>query len=195
MVVGLNQWIQASGMSNQVMAAGAIDIEWDGITSGERWNTPYVTRAWTDGFDSADNDTAIYFNFGACVGCPPYTSVNWVYSSFMPWTQSDIYYVSWQAKPAYAVPEIYLKDGRNSLQWYGISDFGVTHRGIRVDYSGLMTNLGSCNQRDPGRTGECRYIDLAPLDAYDQFLKTLNKDPATALADLRYVTDIRWQFR
>lgn len=195
MVVALNDWIRQNGMGSQVMAAGAIDIEWDSITTGERWNTPYVTRAWTDGFDSADNDQAIYFNFGACVGCPNYSSVTWKYSTAMPWTQSDIYYVSWQAKPAYVVPEIYLTSGRNALQWFGISQFGVWHRGIRVDFSGPMTNLGACDQRDPNRTGECKYIDLAPLDAYDQLLAALNADAATSLESMKYITDIRWQFR
>lgn len=69
MVVRLIQWVWSSGYSRQVSVAGAIDIEWDSQLTG--WNTPYVTYGWVNGFDNYDNGQAIFYNFGACVGCPP----------------------------------------------------------------------------------------------------------------------------
>ncbi len=196
MVTRLNQWAASSGYAHQVAVAGAIDIEW---ATNSGWNTPTVTRAWVDGFDSRDNGRYIYFNFGACVGCPIVPSPGWVYSSSMPWTQDHIYYVSWQAPPAYAVPEIYRNDGYLAKQWQAVSKYGAIYKQPigRIDFSGPMTQWQACQQRP---NNECTRtdgngLDNTPEEGWLQLYSALNSDPLTAQPVLRWVTDIRWQIR
>ena len=62
MVNRTNGWALSSGFSQQILFTGAIDIEWGQDSDGVyRWNTPYVTRGWTDAFDGNDNGTSVYF--------------------------------------------------------------------------------------------------------------------------------------
>jgi hypothetical protein len=196
MITRLNQWATANGYARQVAIAGAIDIEW---ASNSGWNTPSVTRAWVDGFDSRDDGRYIYFNFGACVGCPTVPSPSWIYSNAMPWTQDHIYYVSWQAPPAFAVPEIYRNDGYLARQWQAVSKFGAIYKQPygKIDFSGPMTQWQACKQR---QSNECTRtdgygLDNTPGEGWQQLYDALNSDPFTAQPVLRWVTDIRWQIR
>lgn len=197
MVTRLNQWAVSSGYAHQVAVAGAIDIEW---ASNSGWNTPAVTRAWVDGFDSRDNnDSLVYFNFGACVGCPIVPKPDWKYSDAVPWTQDHIWYVSWGAPPALTVPEIYRNDGYLAKQWQAISLYGVLYRPSygRINFPGPMTQWQSCQQRG-GK--ECTRtdgygLDNTPEEGWQQLYDALNSDPRTAQDVLRWVTDIRWQIK
>jgi hypothetical protein len=188
MVVRLIQWVWSSGYSRQVSVAGAIDIEWDSQLTG--WNTPYVTYGWVNGFDNYDNGQAIFYNFGACVGCPTSANPNWVYSSTNPWTQFDVYYVSYGAPPAWPLPEIYATSGVNARQWQAISRYGAIYLGRPMEFAGVMTQYQACQQR-----GGCSGINNTPEAGWKQLFDALNADPLTRQPILRWITDIRWQIK
>lgn len=196
MIDDLNATKMAEGYGGQVTFAGAIDIEWgqdyDGVY---RWNTPYVTRGWVDEFNAYNNDTSIYFNYGACIGCPITVSPSWKYSAVMPWTQEDVWYVSWGAQPAYVVPEIYRNDGYLALQWAAISKYGITQYKVsRIVFSGVMTQMQACVQRG-GSDPTCEVLDNTPEEGWYQLVYALNADPDTVSPYPRWSTDIRWQIK
>ncbi len=195
MATRVNQWAVTYGYASQVFIGGAIDIEWAGNTS---WNTPKVTRGWVDGFDSRDNnDSLVYFNFGACVGCPIVPSQTWKYSDAIPWTQEHIWYVSWGAPPAYVVPEIYRNDGYLAKQWQAVSEYGAIYKSRKIIFSGVMTQWQSCQQRP---NYECTRtdgygLDNTPEEGWLQLYTALNSDVRTLQDVLRWTTDIRWQIK
>jgi hypothetical protein len=189
LVNSLNVWAVQNHYASQVYVAGANDIEW----GGGSWNTYYVTRGWVDGFNDYDRGVHIYFNFGACAGCPTTinsTSRNWKYGD---WTMDAIYYVSYGAAPAYTVPEIYLNTGINAAQWAAMSKFGAVYKGARIDYVGPMTQYLACQVRSGDTT--CPQMDNTPQQGWQQLYDALNADPLTAQAVMRWVTDITWQVK
>lgn len=187
MVVRLWQWVQASGYASQVSVAGAIDIEWGLPATG--WNTPYVTYGWVQGFNDYDQGQVVYYNFGACAGCPTTANPSWVYASANPWTQFDIWYVSWGAAPAWPLPEIYLSNGVNARQWWAVSLYAALYQGGRMDFAGVMTQSQACQQRG------CSTDDNPPEVGWKQLFDALNADTRTAQPVLRWITDIRWQIK
>ena len=193
----LNTWAVNEGYAGQVYVGGAIDIEWavNDLTKNIWWNIPSVTRRWVDGYAANTLATkGIYFNFGACVGCPTIPNPNWTYYYLNPWTQADIWYVSWGAAPAYPLPEIYLNSGVNALQWQAVSEYGALYQGQRMDFVGPMTQYQACLQRrvtDPS----CVYMDNTPEEGWLQLYDALRGDTLTAESKLSWVTDIRWQIR
>jgi len=199
MINDLNETKMSEVYGGQVTFAGAIDIEWGQDSDGVyRWNTPYVTRGWVDEFNAYNNDTSVYFNYGACIGCPIEVSPSWKYNSVMPWTQEDVWYVSWGAQPAYTVPEIYRNDGYLALQWAAISKYGITkYKVSRIVFSGVMTQMQACEQRidktDP--EDECWTLDNTPEEGWYQLVYALNADPDTVSPYPRWSTDIKWQFK
>jgi hypothetical protein len=197
----LNEWIRTSGYASRLWVMGALDIEWAGRESDGRywWNTPYVTRGWVEGFDANSRGRELYLNYGACVGCPITPSRTWVFTTrqddnrvVMNWTQSDVYYVSWEAAPALPLPEIYRNDGYLARQWQAVSLFGALYRGGKMTFAGVMTQYQACQQRN---TAECATLDNTPQEGWEQLYYWLNQDPRTAQQVLRWVTDIRWQIR
>lgn len=188
MVVRLLQWVWSNGYGRQVSVAGAIDIEWDAQLTG--WNTPYITYGWVNGFNDWDNNQAIYYNFGACVGCPTSPNPGWVYSSANPWTQYDVYRVSYGVQPAWPLPEIYATSGVNAQQWQAISRYGALYLGWPMEFAGVMTQYQACQQR-----GGCSGINNTPEAGWTQLRNALNADPLTYQPILRWITDIRWQIR
>ncbi len=188
MVVRLLQWVWSNGYGRQVSVAGAIDIEWDAQLTG--WNTPYVTYGWVNGFNDWDNNQAIYYNFGACVGCPTSPNPGWVYSSANPWTQYDVYRVSYGVQPAWPLPEIYATSGVNARQWQAISRYGALYLGWPMEFAGVMTQYQACQQR-----GGCSGINNTPEAGWMQLRNALNADALTYQPILRWITDIRWQIR
>lgn len=193
MINDLNAWGVTLGYSSQILFAGAIDIEWGQDSDGVyRWNTPYVTRGWTDAFDGNDNGSSIYFNYGACVGCPTSPSLIWQYNSSLPWTQADVWYMSWGAEPAFAIPEIYSNNGVLARQWSAVSKYGSLYLGSRIIFSGAMTQMQACQQR--GGT-ECITLDNTPAEGWLQLVKAVNAETFTSQPFLQYSTDIKWQFK
>jgi len=197
MVNRLNAWAVSNSYNQKVLFAGAIDIEWAGADPADQifyWQSPYVVRGWVDAFDLADNDVGIFFNYGACVGCPTVPNLTWKYTAGLPWTQSDAWYVSWGSKPAFSVPEIYANNGVNARQWAAVSKFGALYNASRIVFTGAMTQMQACVQRG-GSDTTCALLDNTPAQGWGQLLDAVNVDTATTLPTIPYSTDIGWQFK
>ena len=193
MINGLNIWGMQTGYSAQVLFTGAIDIEWGQDSDGVyRWNTPYVTRGWVDAFALNDQNQSIFFNYGACVGCPTSPNPDWQYHPALPWTQADIWFVSWGSKPAFSVPEIYRNDGYLARQWAAVSKYGSLHKGSRIVFSGVMTQMQACQQRGGS---ECDTLDNTPAEGWGQLVDAINADPLTVSPLPVWSTDIKWQIK
>ncbi len=196
MIEELNQWGAQTGYASQITFVGAIDIEWAGADPEDGqfyWQTPHVVEGWVDAFDEYDNKgNAVYFNYGACVGCPIVPDPNWVYATSLPWKQENIWKVSWGAQPAFSIPEIYRNDGYLAKQWAAVSKFGALYRGSRIIFSGAMTQMVACQQR--GGT-ECNTLDNTPAEGWLQLVTAINAETFTAQPFLQYSTDIKWQFK
>ncbi len=174
MVAALNTWIESTpSWADRIKIAGAIDAE-------PGWNGPGVTRAWVEGYNAAANG-CVYYNFGSCDSCPfdgceTCTPLN-------GWTYEDLWYVSWGARSAYTIPEIYLVSGVNADQWYRVSRYGYTVHGQAIRFSGVMTQYQSCQQR--GCTTN------TPSQGWLQLYDKINTNPFTAMTP-KWLTDIKW---
>jgi len=102
---------------------------WGGSDMEASWNSVSATRAWTDGYNSADNWR--YVNYGSADGCPTSGSG----SCNNGWSQGDVRYVSYGSPPAWPMPEIYRTDGVHASQWDNIQEV-----------AGYMYFLGSLTQ-------------------------------------------------
>lgn len=186
-VVEVNSWLISTGYVSQVYAAGANDMELF-------WATPTLTRAWVDGFNAYDNDTAIYYNYGACEGCPQsyYSSIgSWTGGVNYSWHIEDVWYITWGIQPAWAVPEIYLSTGANARQWQTLSKYSAVQKGSRIDFSGSMTQYGACQQRG-GCTFDSSDTMNTPQEGWNQLWSYTYADPDTRMLLLRWMTDIRY---
>jgi len=175
MVNAVGAWLIAEGFSSQVTAAGANDMEL-------AWNSPTVTRAWVDGYDSA-NQWRLY-DYGAAEGCPPYGNCGT--SSHPEWTQEDVWYIAWGAPPSWPLPEIYLTNGGNAAQWYNLSLYAYLNHGLRMDISGSLTQYQACQQR-----GCIQAVANTPEQGWTQLWTKLHSDART-IQDLRWSADIKW---
>jgi hypothetical protein len=105
----------------------------DGASDMETgWSNASLTRAWADGYNSAHNYP--YYDYGDAGGCPPY-------GTCYPWTQEDVYYVSWGVAPAWPLPEIYYSS--LAAQWYQMSLYAYTYHGSKMLILGSLTGGGS----------------------------------------------------
>jgi hypothetical protein len=78
----VNRRFSEYGYTDQLSAAGAIDIELN-------WNSPSNTKLWVDGYIVGSSGGYFLYNFGDCAGCP-----NKYYPNWQPdnnWTQEDVY--------------------------------------------------------------------------------------------------------
>lgn len=187
MVLSVNSWLAEQGYAAQVYAAGANDMELS-------WATPALTRAWVDGFNAYDNGSAIYYNYGACEGCPQsyYSSYDqWV--GYNGWTPADLWYISWGVQPAWVVPEIYLSTGANARQWQTLSKYAAVKKGLRIDFSGVLTQYGACQQRG-GCVNEETGIDTmnTSQEGLNQLWTYTYNDIDTRMKGIRWATDIRY---
>jgi hypothetical protein len=177
MVNDVNSWLIAQGFFNRVDAVGASDMELG-------WNSPTITRDWVDGYDSS-NKYAL-FNYGDAAGCPTRAFPNWTCSP--PWTQEDVWYVSFGVGPAYPLPLIYARDGGNAQQWALLSLYSYTHHGQRMDIKGAFTQWQACQQFPLG----CgKGLDNTPEQGWQQLQTELNRDVRTRQG-LIWSTDIKW---
>lgn len=177
MVNDINQWLIDNGYFAQVGVGGGGDIE-------VGWNTPEKSRAWVDGYDSA-NAWPLYF-FGDAAGCPPSGSCGT--SSFPSWTQEDVWYVSWGAPPSVPLPLIYANSGIHARQWYQLSLYGYNNQDGRMNFGGAVTQYQACQQRP---SSLCQLLDNTPPEGWSQLWETLNVDARTA-QELLWSTDFRW---
>jgi hypothetical protein len=95
-------------------------------------------------------------------------------------------------QPAQAVPEIYLSTGANARQWQTLSKYSALKKGSRIDFSGVMTQYGACQQR-----GGCTFSDGSdmmntPEEGLSQLWTYTFNDAATRMSGIRWMTDIRY---
>jgi hypothetical protein len=114
----------------------ASDIEQS--SSGD-WYDAATTRPWLDGFQAAAGSVA-----GAkCGATTPYQMVN--FGDYFPnkpgWTAADVYYVSWGATLACALPEIYIA-GWGSY-WASLNTWAASQGKTQIVFTGVMSENGS----------------------------------------------------
>ncbi len=193
MVNDINRWTRSYGYQGKVQVWGAIDIEGDTIRG---WNNYTDTLPWIQGYDSAFDPTlgSFYANYGSCDSCPFTNHLNNVPLGF---TVAQLYYVSYQARPAYPLPEIYLRtyweSGHeypeiNADQWWRISSYGATTYGVPMRFQGSMTQWAAClqnpSQCDPSTQN-------TPEEGWTGLYTWTKSDIRTSQV-LTWSTDIRW---
>jgi hypothetical protein len=171
--------------AQQVIAVGGNDFE---IGFCRYDPCPANARAWADAFGTYGSWW--YDNYGSCDGCPPVGS-----TPDGDWTSDDIWYVSWGAVAAIALPEIYENNGVNAAQWERISEHGYTAHYSPIGFDGVLTENAACSQVtcDPA-------LDNTPNQGWTQLWKALNVKaeydnhvPSPAVHDsLQFATDIQW---
>ena len=177
MVNAVNDWFKTQcpeACNGQVSAAGANDIEL-------AWSSPDAVIDWLDGYDSANQYPMI--NFGAAEGCP-----NACGGGGYTWTKDQAWRVH-NSGPVYALPEIYLNDGRNAEQWYQLSAYAKQTYGKPYNFIGVMTTYGACQQYPDS---SCPYIDNTPAEGWTQLYNLVNGSNLSTWDSIPFVTDIRW---
>ena len=178
----LYNWTISSGYSSQVTVSGAIDIELS-------WNTPSISKAWVDGYDSADKGKYLRYNFGACEGCPTRLATGLTPAN--GWKLSDIYYTAYGAAPVWPIPEIYATSGVNARQWAYLSYWSYYNKGTSIYYRGLMTQWQACQQYP----GKCEGTDNSPSEGWTQLFGEINYWSVTAQSTIPWLTDIKWEVK
>jgi hypothetical protein len=173
MVNRANEWLARRGLAGRVTVTGAIDIEL-------AWNGPRVTRAWVRGYDSVARWP--FYNFGAMESCPP------VGDCWGAWTLDDVWYVSWGARTAWPLPQVYTPNGSMAAQWFTLARYSYRRHRTQMRIPGVMTQHAACRQSHES----CRGTDNRPHEAWRQLQRLLNTDRRTAQR-VRWVTDIRWR--
>jgi hypothetical protein len=176
MVKGVADYVSGQSWSNEVTIRGAVDIE-PGFSAG-----PTATKNWVDGYASVPG-RPFYYNFGSANGCPPVGTCDG------GWSQQKLWYVSWGAAPAFALPLIYENSGDHARQWQQIALYGAVYENSNMVFSGVMTQYFSCIDPDVG-CGATE--DNTPQQGWQQLYTELNADPATAQPVLSSSTDIHW---
>ena len=175
MVNDINKYFINEGLFTWVDAVGASDMEL-------AWNGPPVTRQWVEGYDYA-NKYPLY-NFGAAEGCPTRLAPQWQCAS--PWTQEDVWYISFGSGASYPMPLIYATNGVNARQWAWLSVYAVENHGAQMQFKGSFTQYQACQQR-----GGCDQLDNTPEEGWQQLYDELNYDERTEQL-LQWTTDIKW---
>jgi hypothetical protein len=172
MVNNANDALVEAGLADRVDIAGADDIE----TS---WSSPAAARAWVRGYDSVAEHA--YYDYGDAGGCPP------AGSCLGRWTQEDVWYVSWGARAAWPLPEIYTPNGAQARQWAQLSLYAARHHGSPITIVGALSQRRACRQS----TDPCRGMNATPDRAWKVLRSALGRNGRTRQG-LSFSTDIRW---
>lgn len=116
-----NTWLSQEGYITQASIAAAIDAELD-------WNDYSVTKAWSNAYDAASDNT-FYYDFGDAAGCPPTGSCD------NGWSQAKIEYVAWGATLAVPLPEIY--NLQMAEEWGSIVAYAYNSLGTQMYMAGV----------------------------------------------------------
>lgn len=178
LVAEVAEWMVAEGYASQVSVSGAIDIEL-------AWNTYEITWPWVHAFDQNDQSKYVYYDYGACEGCP--TRLNT--TPYMPegWSLFNVWKIAWGNGAVWPLPLIYAESGVNARQWAWLSKYSHDTFGGAMYFPGLMTQHQACQQ-----VGGCSGIDNTPEEGHDQLLYEVNYFPETAQESIRWTTDIKW---
>ena len=172
MVNDVSDWVGAHGYAHRVAVAGAIDMELG-------WAGPARSRRWTNGYGAVAQHP--YFDFGDAAGCPP------IGNCIGAWTVEDVWYVSWGAKWALPLPEIYAPNGSSAREWQRLSLYAKRRHGTAMTIAGVMSQHTACRQSDD----PCWGMNNSPSRAWRLLRRALNSDRRTA-QPLRWLTDVRW---
>lgn len=178
MVNHVGDWIsQPPSFVAKETVAGGIDAEMD-------YNSAQNTRDWVNGYSSVRQ--YYYYDYGSCDGCGSAT-----YPTSCPsqapnngWTLDDIWYVAWNAPPAFPLPEIYATSGFHAGQWYCMSLYAYNKDGLRMNIKGTFTQWQAC-ACPPSGTNK-------PDEGWSQIYLKLNADSRT-VQDVPWSTDITWR--
>ena len=114
----------------------ASDIE---QSSGGDWYDALTTRPWLDAYQAAAGPVA-----GAkCGATTPYQMVNYgdyVVPNKPGWTPADVYFVSWGAPLACALPEIYYTVNAN--EWAQLNTWAAGQHLSSIQFTGVMSEDG-----------------------------------------------------
>jgi hypothetical protein len=130
------------GLAGPLTVWAASDIEQsspypDG--SPPDWYVASVTRPWLDGYRAAVGTVS-----GAkCGATTPYQMVNfgdYVVPNKPGWTPADVYYLSWGAPLACALPEIYYT--ANASEWQQLNTWATGQHLAPIQFTGVMTEDG-----------------------------------------------------
>ena len=132
----------ASGTIPSITIWAADDIE---QSSGGDWYDAATTRPWVDGYQAATGLTGT----NSCVSSTPDLMANYgdYVASAPGWTPNDVYYVSWGARAACAVPEIYFS--ANATSWASLNDWATSHNLPKIQFSGVMSEDGPGTPQNP----------------------------------------------
>jgi hypothetical protein len=175
-------YVTSNHFDGLITVSGANDIELS-------WNYPENTIAWVDGFNDNDHNEVIFYNYGACEGCPLGGSTTTNPTLVNGWTLFKAHYTAWRVSPAWPIPEIYLNNGWNAQQWAFLSRWGVDHGYEKMIFLSALTQLKACGGVD---TSECPTTDNTPQEAWHQLYNAVNAYPSTALITIPWMTDIDW---
>src|SRR4029077_6456110 len=103
------------------------------------WYQAYITRPWLDGYQAAAG-TVVGTKCGATT---PYQMINfgdYVVPNKPGWTPADVYFVSWGAPLACALPEIYYL--ANATEWKQLNDWAASQHLAQIQFTGVMTEDG-----------------------------------------------------
>ncbi len=180
MINDISAWIGAVGYGKQETIAGAMDFE-PGFGSAS------LARSWVAGYSSTYRYA--FYNVGSADGCPTTGQVNGAnHGCYNGWTQDDIYYVSWGASTAWAVPEIYRTDGVQAAQWEQISLYGQYHYSSSLKFSGVLTQQGACQSSGCKPT-----VANSPATGWNQLWNATAASVYTSSQPfLKWSTDITW---
>ncbi len=216
MIANLNAYIQIPPTwEHTITVAGAADFEPD-----PDWSPSAPVRQWVAGYASVF-DSQYYF-YGACSGCPAPTqdaSGNYV-ANYTPvlvqdsdWTMDDVWYLSYGARPALPMPEIYETSGAHGRQWQNMADYAATCNIIpgttlqcepqrqgfnrNMYFYGAMTQYQAClDKLEEPQPQPCDPRLMNPPGAgWQQLWQALNdpNTPRTHQNGLRWSTDISWK--
>ncbi len=181
MVNRVNQWIDSPpSYRSREEAVGGSDME-------TGWGSGEVSRAWADGYDSANSWP--YYNYGDAGGCPLRESDNRPCNG--GWRQDDVWYVSWGAAPAWPLPEIYRTDGALAAQWHALAVYSLDKSFGLMRFKGTLTQWQACSDQGSDWCS-ANGVDNRPQGGWSQLWVQLNADLRTA-QDPPWCTDITWQ--
>lgn len=123
------------GLAAPLTVWAASDIEQS--SSGD-WYDALTTRPWLDGYQAAAGSVS-----GAkCGSTTPYQMAN--FGDYVPsapgWSPADVYFVSWGAPLACALPEIYYT--ANATEWAGLNSWAVGQHLAPIVFTGVMSEDG-----------------------------------------------------
>lgn len=191
MVNEVNDYFIQEGYSGQVVAVGANDMElgWN-VTNP---TADAMTIAWVNAYDEV-NYYPLY-NYGDAQGCPTRLMPGWQCQA--PYSQEDVWYISFGAPPSYPLPLVYATYGVNARQWAYLSYWAYNNKGQRMDIVGSMTQWVACQQAPPGSCNETdadpdNDLNNTPQQGFDQLQNEVNYWPQTTQI-IHWATDIMWQ--